>query len=91
MLALLLLDSGATGPVLAEHFVRRNGIPLELKPQQMRIFAANGERIKDGTHHTGMLGMWIGKHVSNMKFESLGIPDEGPNHMVGYLPMSWLT
>ena len=35
--------------------------------------------------------MWIGKHVSDMKFESLGIRDKGLWGLAGYLPMSWLV
>ena len=89
--ALLLLDSGATGPVLASHFIKKHGIPLEEKRQRMQMIAANGEQIDGGTHHTKTVGMWIGKHVSNMKFEALGIPDEGSRMHVGYLPMSWLS
>jgi hypothetical protein len=89
--ALLLLDSGATGPVLAQHFIDKHGIVLESKKQGTHIFAANGKKIDGGTHHTKPLSVWIGKHVSDMKFEALGLPDEGPRHHVGYLPMSWLA
>ena len=88
---LLMLDSGATGPVLAQHFIEKHGIPLERKQQRMRMLAANGEHIKGGTHHTGLLSVWMGDHVSGMKFEALEIKDEGPGRLVGYLPMSWLT
>ena len=89
--ALLLLDSGATGPVLAKHFINKHKIVLKPKKQATHIIAANGKIIDGGTHHTKTLSVWMGKHVSDMKFEALGIPNEGPNCHVGYLPMSWLT
>jgi len=89
--ALLLLDSGATGPVLASHFIKKHKIPLERKLHKVQMLAANGGQIEGGTHHTTSLGVWIGNHVSDMKFEALGIPDEGSRNLVGYLPMSWLT
>jgi len=89
--ALLLLDSGATGPVLAQHFIKTHDIPLRQKAHQVRILAANGEPIKGGTHHTVPLSAWMGKHVSEMSFEAMALPNEGPRHHVGYLPMSWLT
>src|SRR5437588_2822283 len=57
----------------------------------MQMIAANGEQIDGGTHQTKTVGVWIGKHVSNMKFEALGIPDEGSRMHIGYLPMSWLS
>ena len=86
--ALLLLDSGATGPVLASHFITKHKIPLEWKLHKVQMLAANGGQIEEGTHHTTSLGVWIGNHVSDMKFEVLGIPDEGSRSLVGYLPMS---
>ena len=89
--ALLLLDSGATGPVLAQSFIDKHKNPLERKAHRTHMIAANGACIKGGTHHTGMLSVWIGKHASDMKFEALGIPSDDPNRHVGYLPMSWLT
>src|SRR5437588_10891716 len=89
--ALLLLDGGVTGPVLASHFIKKHGIPLEEKRERMQMIAAIGEKIDGGTHHTKAVGMWIGKHVSNMKFEVLGILDKGSRMHVGYLPMSWLS
>src|SRR6266852_8148541 len=43
--ALLLLDSGATGPTLSQHFVDANQIPLEEKAKRHLVEAANGENI----------------------------------------------
>src|SRR5437588_4418134 len=89
--ALLLLDSGMTSPVLASYFIKKHSIPLEEKRERMQMIAANGEQIDGGTHHTKTVGVWIGKYVSNMKLEALGIPDEGSRMHVGYLHMSWLS
>ena len=87
----LLLDSGCTGPVLAQSFIKRNDIPVEIEKKRLHIVAANGIEVEGGTHNTKSLGVWMGKHVSEMKFESMGIREEGPFGLVGYLPMSWLV
>ena len=76
--AWLLLDSGCTGPVMSQSFIKKHGIPLKAKRQKLNIVAANGQQIEGGTHNTKSIGVWIGKHVSDMKFESMGIRDEGP-------------
>ena len=89
--AWLLLDSGCTGLVMSQSFIKKHGIPLEAKRQKLNIVAANGQQIKGGTHNTKSIGVWIGKHVSDMKFESMGIRDEGPWGLAGYLPMPWLV
>ena len=91
VLAQLLLDSGCTGPVMSQNFIKKHGILVEAKRQKMNIVAANGQQIEGGTHNTKSIGVWIGKHVSDMKFESLGRRDEGPWGLVGYLPMSRLV
>jgi hypothetical protein len=52
---LLLLDSGATGPALSQHFVDANQIPVEEKAERLLVEAANGEHIGGGTHHTTSL------------------------------------
>ena len=89
--ARLLLDSGCTGPILAQSFIKRNDIPVEIKKKRLHVVAANGIEVEGGTHNTKSLGVWMGKHVSEMKFESMGIREEGPFGLVGYLPMSWLV
>src|SRR6266849_5225220 len=63
--ALLLLDSGATGTALAQHFVDANQIPLEEKAERLLVEGANGENIGGGTHHTTSLEVHMGKHVSD--------------------------
>ena len=87
----LLLDSGCTGPILAQSFIKRNDIPVEIKKKKLHIVAANGIEVEGGTHNTKSLGVGMGKHVSEMKSESMGIREEGPFGLVGYLPMSWLV
>ena len=89
--ARLLLDSGCTGPVMSQSFIKKHSIPVEAKGQRLHIVTANGQQIEGGTHNTKSIGLWIGKHVSDMKFESMGIRDEGPWGLAGYLPMSWLV
>ena len=82
--ARLLLDSGCTGPILAQSFIKRNDITVEIKRKRLHVVAANGIEVKGGTHNTKSLGVWIGKHVSEMKFESTGRREEGPFGLVGY-------
>jgi hypothetical protein len=89
--ALLLLDSGATGPVLSQHFVNSNQVPLEEKEERLLVEAANGDNINGGTHHTTSLEVHMGKHVSDIKFEVLDVPCGRDNLYVGFLPMSWLA
>jgi len=89
--ALLMLDSGASGAVLAQHFIDKHKIPLVKRVQPTQIYAANGKKIAGGTHYTTPVDMWIGKHVNKMNFDVLGLPDEGLRKHVGYMPMSWLT
>ena len=89
--ARLLLDSGCTGLEMSKSFIKRHGMPLEAKRQKLNLVAANGQQIEGGTHNTKSIGVWIEKHVSDIKFESIGIRDEGPWGLAGYLPMSWLV
>ena len=90
--ASLLLDSSCTGPILAQSFIKRNDIPVEIKKKRLHVVAANGIEVEGGTHNATSLGVWMGrKHVSKMKFESMGIREEGSFGLVGYLPMSWLV
>ena len=89
--ARLLLDSGCTGPILAQSFIKRNDIPVEIKKKRVHIVAANGIEVEGGTHNTKSLWVWMGKQVSEMKFESMGIREEGPFGLVGNLPLSWLV
>ena len=89
--ACLLLDSGSTRPILAPSSIKRNGIPVEVKKKRLHMVATNGQEVEGGTHNTQPLSVWMGKHVSEMKFESMGIREEGPWGLVGYSPMSWLV
>ena len=50
--ARLLLDSGCTGPILAQSFMKRNGIPVEIKKKRLHVVAANGIEVEGGTHNT---------------------------------------
>src|SRR5712691_2924645 len=89
--ALLLLDSGATGPTLSQHFVETNRIPVEEKDERLQVEAANGEIIGGGTHHTTSLEVHMGKQVNIIKFEVLEVLGGKSHAHVGFLPMSWLA
>ena len=71
--ARLLLNRGCTAPVMSHSFIKIHSIPVEAKRQRLNIVAANGQQIEGGTQNTKSIGVWIGKHVSDMKFESMGI------------------
>ena len=59
--ARLLLDSGCTGPILAQSFIKRNDIPVEVKKKRLHVVAANGIEVEEGMHNTKSLGVWMGK------------------------------
>ena len=46
--ALLLLDSGAMGPVLACHFIKKHKIQLERKLHKVQMLAATAVKLKEG-------------------------------------------
>jgi hypothetical protein len=89
--AVLLLDSGATGPVLSQQFVDNNQIPVGEKAERLLVEAATGENIGGGTHHKIPLDIHIGIHVSDIKFEVLNVPCGKKDIYVGFLPMSCLA
>ena len=60
--ALLLLDGGATGPVLSQDFVDKNQVPVEEKIERLRVETANGENIGGCTQQTTSLEVHMGKH-----------------------------
>ena len=45
--ARLLLDSGCTGPILAQSFIKRNDIPVEVKKKRLHVVAANGIEVEE--------------------------------------------
>ena len=52
----LLLDSGCTGPILAQSFIKRNDIPVEAKKKRLHVVAANGLEVEGCTYNTKSLG-----------------------------------
>ena len=44
--ARILLDSGCTGPVMSQNFIKKHGILVEAKRQKMNIVTANGQQIE---------------------------------------------
>ena len=58
---------------MSQSFIKKHGILVEAKRQRLNIVAMNSQQIEGGTHNTKSIGVWIGKHVSDMKFETMGI------------------
>ena len=84
--ATLLLDSGATGPVLSSRWVKGIQMPCTRYRVALPISDASGNHIPgSGLHYTKELKMWIGDHVNNMRFELAEIQD---TKIDSYLPIS---
>ena len=68
--ATLLLDSGATGPVLNSSWVKETQMPCVRRKVALPISDASGNHIPgSGLHYTKEVKMRIGDHVNNMMFE----------------------
>src|SRR4051812_47989376 len=84
----LMLDSGATGPVLSTRWVQKHQIPCTKRKHPEPITDASGNHIPGtGTHFTHTIQLTIGNHQDSMRFELAELADP---HIDGYLPMSWL-
>jgi hypothetical protein len=51
----------------------------------------NSGIIGGGTHHTSLLEVHIGKHMSDIKFEVLDVPCGKEQLYMDFLPMTWLV
>ena len=86
--AKLLVDSGATGPIMSKQFVAENRLPKSERKTPIRITNANGDEIPGaGRYIVPNLGMAIQEHQEEMAWE-VGTIEQGVD---GYLPVSWLN
>ena len=86
--AKLLVDSGATGPIMSRRFVLDNKLPRSERETPIPISNANGEQIPGaGRYIVPNLGMAIANHREKMAWE-VGPIEAGID---GYLPVSWLS
>ena len=83
----LLVDSGASGPILHEDSVRKNGLLVKKRKLAKQVKNANEEPIPNaGTHYTKPTVLVIGQHAEDMVWE-VGMIE---SQIDGYLPVSWL-
>ena len=81
----LLVDSGASGPILYEDFVRKNGLPVKKRKLPKQVKNANEEPIPNtGTHYTQLTVLVIRQHAKDMVWE-VGMIE---SQIDGYLPVS---
>ena len=84
----LLLDSGATGPVLSTNWAKEAQVPCVRRKVACPITDASGNNLPgSGRWYTRPLKMIIGDHENEMNFEVADMPE---GKIDGYLPMSWL-
>ena len=85
---ILLLDSGATGPVLSTSWAKEAQVPCVKRKTACPIMDASGNHLPgSGKWYTKPLKMLIGDHQNEMSFEIADMPE---GKIDGYLPMSWL-
>ena len=83
----LLVDSGASGPILHEDFVRKNRLLVKKRKLPKQVMNANEEPIPNaGTHYVQPIVLVIGQHAEDMVWE-VGMIE---SQIDGYLLVSWL-
>ena len=83
----LLVDSGASGPILHEDFVRKNRLLVKKRKLPKQVKNANEEPIPNaGTHYTEPTVLVIGQHAEDMVWE-VGMIE---SQIDRYLPVLWL-
>ncbi|KAH0607133.1 uncharacterized protein H6S33_003121 [Morchella sextelata] len=81
-----LFDTGCTGAILNQSFVRKHGIPLVRRDQPLTMFDAQGDvMMGGGEYYTHPVRMIMGDHKETLRWEVATL-EEG---MTGYLPISW--
>ena len=81
----LLVDSGASRPILYEDFVRKNRLLVKKRKMPKQIKNANEEPIPNaGTHYTQPTVLVIRQHAGDMVWE-VGMIE---SQIDGYLPVS---
>jgi len=84
----LLIDWGATGPILREEWVRENEILVKKRQKPIEVQNASQQPILGaGIYYTQLLELAIGKHTERLVWEVSQI-EEGID---GYLPITWLS
>ena len=83
----LLVDSGASGPILHKDLVRKNGLLDKKRKLPKQVKNANEEPISNaGTHYMQPIVLVIRQHAEDMVWE-VGMIE---SQIDGYLPISWL-
>ena len=86
--AKMLVDSGATGPLMSKSFITRHQLPRVQRENPIIITNASGQVIQGaGRYVVPNLGMSIGQHQEELAWE-VGDIEQGVD---GYLPVSWLS
>jgi hypothetical protein len=82
-----ILDTGFTGPILSEDFVKKQKISVERRNSPIQMIDAQGDLMMGaGEYFTGPLEMVMGKHEQSLRWE-VGPLEKG---ISGYLPVSWV-
>ena len=81
----LLLDSGASGPILHEDFIRKNQLLVKKRKIPKQVKNSNEEPIpKAGTHYTQPTVLVIGQYAEDIVWQVEMIKSQ----IDGYLPVS---
>ena len=63
-----LLDTGCTGPILSEEFVKKEKIPVERRASPLQMLDAQGDLMMGaGEYFTAPLEMVMGKHEEKIR------------------------
>jgi hypothetical protein len=83
-----LVDSGCTGAILNEEFVRIHKLPWVRRKEPIEVRSADGTPVeRAGFKYSAPLTMRIGHHQEEISWE-IGKLEKG---ISGYLPVAWLT
>ena len=84
----LLVDSGATGPILRQQYVRDLQLMTKEKNEPVTVTTATGQTIEGAvTYYIPLTTLEIKNHEERMLWE-VGRIESGID---GYLPVEWLT
>ena len=79
------MDSGASGPILHEEFMRKNGLLVKKRKLPKQVKNTNKEPIPNAeTHYTQPTVLVIGQHAKDMVWE-VGMIE---SQIDSYLPVS---
>ncbi|KAH8144330.1 uncharacterized protein LAJ45_11692 [Morchella importuna] len=81
-----LLDTGCTGAIFNQSFVRKYRVPLVRRDQPLTIYDAQGDvMMAGGKYYTHPVYMNMGAHRETLRWEEATL-EEG---ISGYLPIAW--